>query len=69
MKIKELRKAKGVTQKEVAENIGCSAMVYSRYENGSRQPDIQTICNLAKYFGTTTDEIIGYSVCKINEEV
>lgn len=61
MKLKELRKKNGVTQKEIAHAIGCSEMAYSRYENGKREPDIQTICLLAKYFGTSTDEIIGYS--------
>lgn len=60
MKLKELRLAKGVPQKEVADAIGCSPAVYSRYENNTRQPDIQTICLLAEYYGTTTDEIIGY---------
>lgn len=61
MKLKEFRLAKGVTQKEVADAIGCSPMVYSRYENKTRQPDIHTICLLAKYYETTTDEIIGYT--------
>lgn len=43
MKLKELRIAKGVTQKSVAEAIGCSTVTYSRYESETRQPDIQVI--------------------------
>lgn len=61
MRLKEFRSAKGVTQKEVANAIGCSPTVYSRYENQTRQPDVPTVCLLAKYYETTTDEIIGYT--------
>lgn len=60
MKLKELRVLKGVTQKDVAEAIGCSPVTYSRYESEARQPDIHTICLLAKYYETTTDAIIGF---------
>ena len=60
MKLRELREQKGVTQKEVADAIGCTATVYSRYERGEREPDISTLCNLADYFEVSTDTLIGY---------
>ena len=60
MKLRELREQKGVTQKEVADAIGCTATVYSRYERGEREPDIATICSLADYFEVSTDALIGY---------
>ena len=60
MKLRELRKQKGVTQKEVADAIGCTATVYSRYERGEREPDISTLCSLADYFEVSTDTLIGY---------
>ena len=60
MKLRELREQKGVTQKEVAEAIGCTATVYSRYERGEREPDISTLCSLADYFEVSTDTLIGY---------
>ena len=60
MKLRELREQKGVTQKEVAEAIGCTATVYSRYERGEREPDISTLCSLADYFEVSTDVLIGY---------
>ena len=40
MRLKELRAEKGATQKEVAEFICCSPLVYSRYEREEREPDI-----------------------------
>ena len=60
MKLRELREQKGVTQKEVATAIGCTATVYSRYEREEREPDISTLCNLADYFEVSTDVLIGY---------
>ena len=60
MKLRELREQKGVTQREVADAIGCTATVYSRYERGEREPDISTLCSLADYFEVSTDVLIGY---------
>ena len=60
VKLRELREQKGVTQKEVADAIGCTATVYSRYERGEREPDISTLCSLADYFKVSTDALIGY---------
>ena len=59
MRLKELRLQKGVTQEAVAVGIGCSANNYSRYERGEREPDIGTLKKLSKYFGVSTDRIIG----------
>ena len=64
MKLRELREQKGVTQKEVATAIGCTATVYSRYEREEREPDIATLCSLANYFQVSTDTLIGYTKSK-----
>lgn len=58
MRLKELRAEKGATQKEVAEFISCSPLVYSRYEREEREPDIDTLCRLADYFGVSVDYIV-----------
>ena len=58
MRLKELRTQKGVTQKEVANAIGCSVNNYARYERGEREPDIETLKRLSKYFEATIDYII-----------
>ena len=60
MKLRELREQKGVTQKEVANAVGCTPTVYSRYEREEREPDILTLCRLADYFEVSIDSIIGY---------
>ena len=58
MRLKELRTEKGATQKEVAEFIGCSPLVYSRYEREEREPDIDTLCRLANYFEVSLDYLV-----------
>ena len=63
MRLKELRAEKGETQKEVADFIGCSSLVYSRYEREEREPDIDTLCRLADFFGVTVD----YIVCRTDK--
>lgn len=57
MRLKELRVQKCVTQKEAADAIGCSVNTYSRYERGEREPDIETLKRLSKYFDSSIDHI------------
>lgn len=64
MRLKELRAEKGATQKEVAEFISCSPLVYSRYEREEREPDIDALCKLADYFNVTVD----YIVCRTDKK-
>ena len=41
-KIKDARKAAGLTQKQLAEKLGVSAAMVAQYENGHRLPKVQT---------------------------
>ena len=65
MRLKELRAEKGATQREVAEFICCSPLVYSRYEREEREPDIDALCRLADYFGVSVDYIVGRTNVKV----
>ena len=58
MRLKELRREKGVTQKEVAFAIGCSSGNYARYERGEHEPDIATLKLLSNYFKKSIDYIV-----------
>jgi len=58
-KLKELRKAKGVTQKTVAEQIGILEQAYQKYEYGLHEPNHQTTIKLADFFEVTTDYLLG----------
>ena len=59
MNIKDIRIRKGLTQSEVASALGVSSVVYSRYENGKRQPSIDTLIQMADIFGVTVDYLLG----------
>ena len=41
--LKEARLRSGLSQKEVAENIGVAKSTYSLYESGNREPNVNTI--------------------------
>ena len=66
MKLKELRISADMKQIEVAKQIGCSTVVYSRYERGARQPDIETLCKIADVFQVSVDDVIGRTVTTKN---
>lgn len=61
MNLKELRTQMGLSQKAVADGVGCSPTVYSRYETGERQPSIEMLISLSKFFCVSVDCIIGNS--------
>ncbi len=56
-----LRKEKQLTQEELAGIINKKRSTVSGYETEGKEPDIETLCVLAKYFGVTTDYLLGYS--------
>lgn len=39
--IREIRKIRGITQKEIAENLGTTIAAVSRYESGQRQMSVE----------------------------
>lgn len=63
-RIRELRKEKGLTMKELGQNIGLAESTISLYESGGRLPDVKTLILLARFFNTTVDYIIEESDIK-----
>ena len=59
LKLNELRRSKGESQQDIADFLGVSRVTYTRYENGSREPDFDTISKFANYFGVSTDYLLG----------
>lgn len=56
--LKELRKEKGLTQKELAEQLNVSNRSVSRWETGSTLPDISILIELAEYYEVDMKEIM-----------
>ncbi len=57
-RIQHLRKAKGISQEELADKIGVSRQAVSKWESEQSTPDIDKIILLSDYFETTTDYLI-----------
>ena len=64
-RIKELRTEKGLTQQELAEILNVSSMSISFYENEQRKPDSDFIISVSKYFGVSTDYLLGKTYKRI----
>lgn len=56
--ISKLRKAKGLTQEQLAAAVGVSAPAVSKWESGSSCPDISLLCPLARVLGTDVDTLL-----------
>ena len=64
MRLKELREDSDITQSEIAEYLHIRQNTYSQYENGQRQIPIGLLIELARYYGTSTDYILGLTDVK-----
>lgn len=57
-KIYELRKKKGLSQKQLGEALGVSNKAVSKWETGAAVPKIQTIVKLAGVFDISAEELL-----------
>lgn len=57
-RIQMLRKQKGISQEQLADEIGVSRQLVSKWENEQAIPDTERITILSEYFNTTTDYIL-----------
>ena len=57
-KLQELRKGKGLTQEELAKDLFVSRTAISKWESGRGYPNIDSLKDIAKYFGVTVDELL-----------
>lgn len=58
MRLKELRKKKGVSQIALALAINTSQNTISRYETGEREADYATLIAIADYFNVSIDYLL-----------
>ena len=59
MKLKEIRKAKGISQLKLALDLNMSQNTISRYETGEREPGINELIKIADYFNISVDYLLG----------
>ena len=57
--MKNIRESLQLTQVKVANDLKLSRQVYNFYENGKRNPDMQTLIKIADYYGVSIDYLLG----------
>ena len=69
-RLKELREEEGLSMGELSREIGTiSQSTLSNYEGGKREPKLENIIELSRYFNCTTDYLTGESDIRNQEEL
>ena len=58
MRLKELRKNRGITQLKLSMDLSISQNSISRYETGEREADYSTLIRIADYFNVSIDYLL-----------
>lgn len=58
MRLKEIRKKKGISQLKLAMDLNTSQNTISRYETGEREPGITELIKIADYFSISIDYLL-----------
>ncbi|MBE6806665.1 MAG: helix-turn-helix transcriptional regulator [Ruminococcaceae bacterium] len=58
MRLRELRKARGISQLKLAMDLNTNQNTISRYETGEREPGIAELITLADYFDVSIDYLL-----------
>lgn len=58
--IRNYRKGMSLTQEQLAEAMGVSVATVSKWEGGSVSPDVEMLAELADFFQTSVDVLLGY---------
>ncbi|MBR2181532.1 MAG: helix-turn-helix transcriptional regulator, partial [Oscillospiraceae bacterium] len=61
IQLKKLRENKGISQSQLASDLGISQGTVGNWESGIREPSFETISKLAKYFNVSVDYLLGRS--------
>ena len=59
MRLRELRKSRGISQLKLAIDLNMNQNSISRYENGEREADYATLILFADYFDVSVDYLLG----------
>ena len=58
VRLKEIRKSKGISQLKMAMDLNTNQNTISRYENGEREPGINELIKIADYFNISIDYLL-----------
>lgn len=60
-RLKFFREAQGIKQEDVAKVIGVARSTYTNYEKNRSQPELDMICQLARFYQVSIDEFLNES--------
>lgn len=58
MSLKKFRTERGLTQKDMADFLGCTQVTYQRYESGDREPSLEILKKLSRFFVVSIDQLL-----------
>lgn len=58
-RLKDLRTEKGLSQSKLSNETGLSQTAIASWETAQKSPNAQAVVVLAKYFGVTSDYLLG----------
>ena len=58
MRLKQLRKERGITQLKLAMDLNMNQNSISRYETGDHEADYETLIKIADYFNVSIDYLL-----------
>ncbi len=61
IRLLELRRGRGLSQREVAREFNVSQSTYNNWENANTQPSIEQLIGLARFFEVSVDYLVGNS--------
>lgn len=57
--LRRLRKSHKISQTELADYLGISQRTVSHYENGTAEPSLICLCQIADFLNVSLDELLG----------
>lgn len=58
-RLAELRKKRGLTQQQIADELSVNRVTYTNWEKGNREPSLENVVKLANILDVTTDYLLG----------
>ena len=68
-RMKELRQERGITMKDAAQQLDLPYTTYVNYEKGTREPNSETLIQIANFYNTSIDYLLGKSDTRIDDRV
>ena len=57
--LSQMRRSRGLSQRQAAAELNISQALLSHYENGAREPGLAFVCRACDYYGVSADYLLG----------